>query len=238
MVFFLMLAVHLTVRARRRPAAAPWSLAAYALAVVTKLTPILLLGLFLRRVRVRWWWVLPAVGAIAYGPFLGSLGRQLEAVVAFSREWVFNPGPWLFVKWLSGSLPGVDGPAVARVVSLAVTLALVVWTLRRDDGGPDRLVSGSFLVLGGFLLFSAAVMPWYLIWVLPFAALRAGTAAAGERRPEVAAWVVLTAASLLSYLIFIDQVEHRWWLWLEYSVFFAVLVWGLRRDRIAKFRLS
>ncbi len=202
-----------------------------------------------------------AAGAL---PFLASLEVMARSILVFAREWVFNPGPWLLLR-AAGERIGLDGRAVAGGASLAVTLALMAWSLWRDDGSSRRLISGSFLVLGGFLLTSAAVMPWYLLWVLPLAALRSGirrapldplnvrtVGQAKSRRslraarrpparrdkptrrtggsglgPEVVAWMVLTALSLLSYLIYVDQFEHRWWLWVEYLGFFGVLAWGI-----------
>ena len=67
-------------------------------------------------------------------------------------------------------------------------------------------------------MLSATVMPWYLLWVLPLAALRPGHA-----------WMALTWLSLLSYLIYIDQVEHPWWLWTEFLIIFGILAWELSR---------
>ena len=224
MIFFLVLTVFLL--ERRRTAA---SLAAYGLAILSKVTPVLLLALVLRRVRRRQWWLLGACLFAGYLPFLGSLPIQIEGILAFSREWVFNPGPWLFCLGFSQRILGLSGRALPDLLGLAVTVALVLWTWKRDDGSFEKLLAGAFLVLGGYLVFSAAVMPWYLLWVLPFAALRAATA--GARVPEVWAWLTLTALSLLSYLIFIDQIEHRWWLWLEYLGFFAVLAAGEWRRR-------
>ncbi len=84
-------------------------------------------------------------------------------------------------------------------------------------------------MLGGFLVSSAAVMPWYLLWVLPLAALLHRPIAPTLGSALVPAWVVLTALSLLSYLIYVDRIEHRWWLWVEYLGFFGVLAWGLAR---------
>lgn len=225
MIFFLVLSIFLL--DRKQPGL---GLVAYGLAVLTKVTPILLLGLYLRRAQPSRWLLLAATLAIGYLPFLSSLETMIRSLLAFAREWVFNPGPWLFVKASAETL-GLDGRAVASGASLAVTLGLILWTLRRDDGSSQRLISGSFLVLGGFLITSAAVMPWYLLWVLPLAALRAGTAEICQPRPEIIAWTVLTALSLLSYLIYIDQIEHRWWLWVEYLGFFGVLAWGLIRVR-------
>ena len=227
MIFFLVLSIYLVDRGRRAA-----GLAAYGLAVLSKVTPILLVGLYLRRARPRQWPALAVVLGAGYLPFFGSLEVMARSLQTFAREWVFNPGPWLLVKAAAQGL-GLDGRAVAGGVSLAVTLALVAWTLRRDDGSTHRLVSGGFLVLGGFLITSAAVMPWYLLWVLPFAALRPLSRTTGppRLRPEVLAWMTLTALSLLSYLIYIDQIEHRWWLWVEYLGFFGVLAWALGRER-------
>ena len=251
MIFFLVLSIHLLDRGRRAA-----GLAAYGLAVLTKATPILLAGLYLRRTRPRQWAALAATLAAGALPFLGSLEIMARSLLVFAREWVFNPGPWLLLREVGNGL-GLDGRAVAGGVSLAVTLGLVAWTLWRDDGSFRRLVSGSFLVLGGFLVFSAAVMPWYLLWVLPHVALLAGIRTDGQkesrkswrvarRAPERrgwakgqaaglalgAAWMVLTALSLLSYLIYIDQFEHLWWLWVEYLGFFGVLAWGMARGRV------
>lgn len=94
--------------------------------------------------------------------------------------------------------------------------------MARDDGGSERLVAGTFLILGGYLVTSATVMPWYLLWVLPCAVLRPGHA-----------WIALTGLSLLSYLIYIDQIEHPWWLWVEHLGFFVLLAWEQRKARTA-----
>ncbi len=223
LIFFLVLSIYLL--DRRRSGA---GLIAYGLAVLTKVTPILLLGLYLRRADPRKWPLLAATLAVGYLPFLGSLETMIRSLLIFAREWVFNPGPWLLIK-ASAERLGLEGRAIAGGVSLAVTLGLVAWTLLRDDGSSRRLISGSFLVLGAFLITSAAVMPWYLLWVLPLAAMRARTGDTGDQRPEVLAWMALTALSLLSYLIYAYQIEHRWWLWVEYLGFFGVLAWGLIR---------
>ncbi len=72
------------------------------------------------------------------------------------------------------------------------------------------------------MVLSATVMPWYLLWALPFAALMRGYA-----------WTALTGLSLLSYLIYIDQVEHAWWLWAEFLTFFLLTAWEFRCRRRA-----
>lgn len=261
MIFFLVLSIFLLDRGRHSA-----GLAAYGLAVLTKATPILLVGLYLKRTSPRQWPVLAATLAAGALPFLASLDIMIQSILIFAREWSFNPGPWLLL-YHAGEQIGLGGRAVAGGVSLAITLGLVARSLYRDDGSTRRLISGSFLILGGFLVFSAAVMPWYLLWVLPLATLHAGmhktppdpleTRPAGQaksrrslraaQRPAerrgwaegrtegsslgAVSWVILTALSLLSYLIYIDGVERAWWLWVEYLTFFGILAWGAHRRR-------
>lgn len=206
MIFFLVLAIHLASGQRYRT-----GLIALGCAILSKLTPVLLIGLFLKRTRPRDWPWLALVLLAGYLPYLKSWPDILQGLAAFSKEWVFNPGPWALWKWLAEmvSLPGRE---TASLISGVLTLALIGWVLWRDDGSADALVFGSFVILGGYLVLSATVMPWYLLWVLPLAAVRPGYA-----------WIALTWLSLLSYLIYIDQVEHPWWLWTEFIIFFGIL---------------
>ncbi len=206
LVFFLVLAVWAV--ARGRPGA---GLVAFAGSVLIKLTPALLVIFFLRRAPRRSWIWLPLVVGGAYLPFFASLGEIARGVVVFAREWVFNPGPWLLFRWLAESM-GLPGRATASLLAGASTLLLLAWALRRDDGGHEALARGIFVVLGGYVVLSATVMPWYLLSVLPMVALLAGRCARCG-----AAWLGLTALSLLSYLNYLGQGERAWWLWVEFG---------------------
>ena len=213
MIFFLVAAVWATVEGFRR-----LGLVAFALAVLVKLTPILLAGLFLRRNRPRDWVLLPLVGGLAYLPFLDSLPLIASGLKAFADEWVFNPGPWAFVHWIATEGLGFSGRGVADAFAAGTTLAIVGWVLWRDDGRRDRLVTGALWILGSYVVLSATVMPWYLLWALPFAAVR-----------RCWSWLALTWLSLLSYLIYIDQVSHAWWRWAQFAPFLLLLGFELWR---------
>lgn len=223
MIFFLVLAIHLCLGGRPGLGSRPWApragLVALGLAILSKLTPVLLVGLFLRRTRFRDWPALAFVLLAGYLPYLTSWPEILRGIAAFSKEWVFNPGPWALWKWLAEML-SLPGRETAGLVSGLLTLTLIGWVLLRDDGSDHALVGGAFVILGGYLVLSATVMPWYLLWVLPMAAVRPGYA-----------WIALTWLSLLSYLIYIDQIERPWWLWTEFVVFFGILAWERMRVR-------
>ena len=68
-------------------------------------------------------------------------------------------------------------------------------------------VSGSGRLFGVLLLASATVYPWYLLWVLPWAAL--------SRHP---AWLALSGLVLLSYLGPVLGIPLWPWVWLA--------IWG------------
>lgn len=207
MVMWLTLALLLLVRGCQLLA-----LAAYGASVLSKLGSLALLGLFLRRPRPRYW---PALGAalVAGGlPFAGDLADLGLGLFAYGRDWVFNSGPWAALRALAAAL-GAERPAIwAHGVTKALTLAAIAagpWIAAQE---PRRLLKAAFGIVATVVLLNPAVMPWYLLWALPLAV------AAGSR-----AWLALTSLSLLSYLSYIDGVEHSWWLWIEYGVFAGAL---------------
>ena len=78
-------------------------------------------------------------------------------------------------------------------------------------------IRGTFLVLAGALLLSPTVHPWYLLWVVPFLALRPNRA-----------WILLTGLVPLSYLdpgpLLNGAAAQPWVRWVEYLPFFALLI--------------
>jgi len=69
------------------------------------------------------------------------------------------------------------------------------------------------ILFGGLPLFSATVYPWYLLWVLPWAALC--------RQP---AWLALAVLAPLSYLPQVTDVPLMPWVFLGVWVPFAALL--------------
>ena len=220
-VFGLVLALWAFERAHFR-----WSLLALAGAILSKLTPLLAVPLFLRRTPRPAWWVLPAAGIVAYAPFVWSLPVMAESLRAFAQDWGFNAGFWHLNLGASHRL-GWSGRGAADAASLFATLAVVVWASWRVPPDVTGLARRAGLVLGAYVLLSATVMPWYLLWALPLLALGHG------KRGPVFLWPMVTAASLLSYGVYIDGVERASWLWIEHSLiaaaFLLLTVQTLRR---------
>lgn len=165
-------------------------------------------------------WAIAACATV--GIILWRVGA-FEVLQRFATRFRFN-----------GAVPGLLDygfpflPAMARNVVLAglfgAVLAACLWRTRRD--APE---SQALACLGAALLFSPTLHPWYLIWILPFAALRLS-------RP----WLLLTATSLISYEVYARAAatgawSERAWLRLpEYLpplILGAWLAWGRRRER-------
>lgn len=177
----------------RRPGRCTSALAA---AVQAKLLPLVLLPIYLRRLGPRQWiplllsllllvpfvWPDPAGngGLSAYAerwernaPIFPLVREGLEAVDAgnvlkggvaeLQRRVGGEPGwiPWELLY------RHVWPPYVARWIVALFGVAWLLWLAR----GPVRPIAREcLLALGGVLLLSPTLHPWYLLWLLPFAA--------------------------------------------------------------------
>jgi len=150
------------------------------------------------------WRLLAALGA---APALAGL---LDRYKAWSQEWSrYNwIYPYLYPQFLAKLLlAGLSGAAVVRSL------------------GEREPVAGSGRLFGRLLLCSATVYPWYLFWVLPWAALALHPA-----------WLALSALILLSYLAPALGMAPWPWIWLAvWGPFFLLLVatWKRRPWSIA-----
>jgi hypothetical protein len=116
----------------------------------------------------------PLWRALDWAGAAGALAHGLDRYKAWSQNWegVNFIYPYLYPQLLAKLLLA-GGMAAAVLASLR-------W--RDPEAGTGRL-------FGALLLLSATVYPWYLLWVLPWAALRRNTA-----------WLALSALILLSYI--------------------------------------
>ncbi|MEA2600843.1 MAG: hypothetical protein QOF89_1835 [Acidobacteriota bacterium] len=220
-------------RPRRLGAAAAWA-AAGALA---KLVPLAAFPLWARQSRSPWRFLGIAGGivALAVAPVVVASRGVPPGLVTYGVTWEFN-GPLFEPLWRlldrAGAAPalarGLDHLKVwtgdyhtvnplypylypqflAKLVLAAGMVAVVLASLRERDP-----VTGTGRLFGALLLLSATVYPWYLLWVLPWAALRRHTA-----------WLSLSALISLSYLPQRAGVPLWPWVYLGIWVpFFALL---------------
>jgi len=192
-----------------RPAIAGAAAAAGALA---KLAPALALPLWARSSRRPWRLAAAACGitAAVAVPVVLTTGLP-PGLSTYAVSWEFN-GPLFEPLWRllagaradaaaarvvdrleqwSGHHQGLDSlyPLLYPQFLAKAALAMLMLVLVARSMRWLSPVAGTGRLLGGLLLCSATVYPWYLLWVLPWAAL------AGN-----AAWLALSGLILLAYL--------------------------------------
>ena len=213
----LLLAAILLARERRwRSAAVCLGMAAGAKIFVLVLAPLILV-----RARAGPWILFGITLAALYAPFALTGGTNLASLQVFAREWEFNSA--LF-GLLSTALSRFE---VKLVLGLVYAAFWVHYAVRFVKSGRHAIPRGDWLY-GALLAVSPVVNPWYLLWVLPFAAIF----------PSAWAWTA-SGAVLLSYLTGINLDDYTlqayqqpaWVRWLEFGLIGLALVYDLIRRR-------
>ena len=227
-VCLLVAAVVLAERRRLKTAAV-----VLALATGAKVFALLLAPLVLMRARALPWALFGGVLAALYLPFAlpvvlpfapGDAVAGLASTATMALEWRFNAA--LFDVFAAG-LPDM----AARVASVVAFGAFLVWCYWRQARGlshgeaANEVPRGDW-IFGALLLLSPVVNPWYLIWVLPFAAVCR----------SAWAWTA-SAAVLLSYVtglnlddMRLEPYGHPWWVRpVEFGVIGLALCWDATR---------
>lgn len=194
--------------------------AAFGLAILAKLSPILLIPFVVRRVGWQRSLLVAGVIFVGYLPFLDAGSNLFAGFLKFAREWQFNAGPFSVVRWFA-ALATNDSANLARQVCAALILAVAGYLTWRDDLSERTFVRSSAIVLGAAIILSPTVMPWYLSWVLPLAILA---------RHYI--WLYFSAIVLTAFHIMIDTTEYAVVLWIEYGLLaFILFCWLNWRHR-------
>lgn len=225
-VFFLLLTGALLVRRRTRLAAG-----ALALAVATKLLPLLALPLLARQLgrrRFRWFLgVLAGSLGLLFLPFVSwslllHIGLSLDL---YFQSFEFNASVFYLLRalgqWLTGhDLVGGLGPLLgAGAIYLAFRLA-------RGVGRPRLAAVPHWLLLtlSGYFALATIVHPWYLV---PLVALSCFSPLRYAR-----VWAGLAVLSYSAYRT-TTYTESGWLIGLEYGGTLAWAAWEYRRGRAA-----
>ena len=183
----LLLAAIVLARDRRwRVAAVCLGLAAGAKVFGLVLAPLVLAG-----ARIRYWLLFGATLAALYAPFVLLGGTDLASLGVFTREWEFNSA-------LFGLLQTAVPPFEARLVlGLAFAVFWGCYYAGYARSGAQGIPRGDW-IYGALLAASPVINPWYLLWLLPFAAVS----------PGIWAWTA-SVAVLLSYVTGLNLQDYE-----------------------------
>ena len=182
---------------------------------LVKLGPLLLLPALARRGGRRF--VLAACGLITVGyAAYSSVGSHVTgtAVRLLKHEDVGS------LAWKE--LQPLIGGDAARYLLLAVLLAVVAILSLRAHESVDQIARTALLVLGGELLATNYLQPWYGLWLLPLLAVTAAPA-----------WLWLTGTLPLIYVFGIEHGLPSWVRLAIYGPFIALAVVRVARPRRA-----
>jgi len=185
-------------RGRRRVAAI-----SFGLAVLAKLTPIVLLPFIVKRTGWRNAALIPAIAIAGYAPFFSAGSNMFTGLLTFAREWQFNAGPYALAEWMIGHF-NRDPAIAARAVCGLIIIGVILFLAWHDDGRAASFASYATPALGALVVFSPTVMPWYVIWALPLAIV------AHHR-----VWIYFSALVCSAFQVMVDETERGWVLWLE-----------------------
>ena len=212
----LLLAAIVLARDRRWPSAA----VCLGLAAGAKTFGLVLAPLVLARAGVRHWLLFGATLAGLYGPFALLGGTDLASLQVFARDWEFNSALY---GLLATFMPRFESRLLLAFV-FASAWCYYFLHVRRGVHGIPR---GDW-VFGALLASSPVINPWYLLWLLPFAAVW----------PSVWAWTA-SVAILLSYVTGLNLQDYEmhpyaqplWARWLQFGTILAGLGFDLAGRR-------
>lgn len=152
-----------------------------AAAVAAKILALLLVPFMLLRAEMKSRLAFAFGCLMLYGPFWLQHANDADGLLVFARDFEFNSALFALVTlWLPAD------PAKGMLALSYLLFYAVYFNHYRKETRPI-LPRGDWL-MGGLLLISPVINPWYLLWLLPFASVY----------PSCFAWVA-SGAVLLSY---------------------------------------
>jgi len=212
-----------------------WSACAFSIGVLTKLLPLMLLPLLIRR--IGWVHTLiysAMVGVLTFCGFLavtefGQLYHMLDSVELYFQTFEFNAGPYYLLRWVGFQLEGYNmiGTIGKILPVLSVSgIAIYAWREKRPD--QRHLPQAVLAVWTFYLLLSTTIHPWYIAALLPFALFTR------FRFPFL--WSFLALLSYATYRVHPYQ-EIYWLTAMEYLLVGILLVLEWRQKNGSRFLL-
>jgi alpha-1,6-mannosyltransferase len=200
----------------------------WGLAIVTKLLPLLLLPIWIKK----WGWkkgllfslVSCAVAAITFIPFvsidfLTGFGKSLNL---YFQNFEFNASVYYIARQIGWWVKGYNYIHFIGPLLMGIFLALyafLFFTKKKQDW--QGFAKMAIVVLTLYYLLATTVHPWYIINLLPFALM------AGWRYP-----IVWCGAAFFSYHAYGPKAfaENFWMIALEYGVVVVAILFEWRRE--------
>jgi hypothetical protein len=154
------------------------SVAALALAFLSKFFPIMLLPTFLKRTRLAHTGLFLLIVFALYLPFSSAGLHLFGGLMNYARDWENNASLFRLVYFLVGSRIG------AKLMAGLILVGVIGFLAKKRA---EPLLS-SLVLTAGVLLLSPTAYPWYFTWSIPFLCF--------YRNP---AWLLMSVTAVLAY---------------------------------------
>jgi hypothetical protein len=198
------------------------------LATAVKLYPAMLLPALWRPADRRGRWTMPAAFvltvAACYAPYVLRDGSQVLGFLPVYFNERFNLGlAALLIPQLKAA--GVDPNQGILALTLAALAALALWMVARPAADGEAALRRSLWLIGAFTLLTQNLFSWYMLWVLPLAAIFVQPGRLlGLRGDAWTGWWLFCGSIGLSYAVFITGQPAPWAMWAQYGPLYALLL--------------
>lgn len=180
----------------------------FAFSFMAKYFALLFLPAVLKYFRRGEWMAIPLVLFAGYFYFGEHLETHVLNLMQVGSDWRFNDSLFSLLLFLTGSFY----LSKTLVISAMLALSVIVWRSERS------LLENAMIMIGGALMLTTTVQPWYLLWMVPFLCFSPNRA-----------WLLLTALTMLAYHVLIRYQADGVWaecLWIKLVIYIPFyLLW-------------
>lgn len=145
-----------------------------AFASLTKLYPIFLLPLYMKRIKVSH----PAVFAVTvlgiYAPFFiwnyAGMQKVFAGLNIYSQKWAYNGSLFVIIQSFFDALhlKMISGFLLAKIVTGLIFIGILFYLTRKQGNDLLSLIKKSLFILTALFLLNPVGEPWYFCWAIPF----------------------------------------------------------------------
>jgi hypothetical protein len=202
----------------------------FALAVSTKVIPLILLPLIIRKIGIKKGAMFTVlVAGISVALFLPFVNKELLAHLADSfglyfHQFEFNASVYYLLKWLECRWSGQETIRVTSIVLPILTVSIILYLSLRMKSRADwsGVPEKALAILSMYYVLSPVVHPWYITFLVMWSVFISSRYAL--------VWSVLAFLSYAHYATFPYQ-EHAWLILAEYGVLGAAFFYEYYQAR-------
>lgn len=221
MLFFIILSLYLLQKGKWFWAAIP-----FALAISTKLIPVLLLPFFIKcflkhhnlKTLLGFYAVIGISVLLMFLPFFSSdfISNYTNTTALWFNNFEFNASIYYIARAIGYSITGYNEIAIIGQC-LALSIFIIIWclALSRKAENMQQLITNMLLGLTVYFLLSTTVHPWYLATLVLFSIF------SNYKYPLI--WSIVVILSYLAYAN-ADNTENLWLVAVEYTIIFLFMI--------------